>query len=456
MGGNATDSTDEREAAFRELVERHGRMVFRVAYRITGNEADAEDVAQETFLKAYRSFDRFDSRASFSTWIFRIASNCAIDVLRRRKTRPEVPSDVEGPEFPAPVSADPTPHAALLSAAARRPAPGGARRAVAARAHGLRAPPLRGRADRGDRALPRRRRQRRQTDRLPRRAQAARGARAPEGEPPMNHPTEDELVLHYYGEGESARPEAIRDASRRLRGLPRAARGIGGGPGAIRPARGARPRRLVRTRALAAAAAAASRSRASPPADLRVAGVGSVRLARGAPRGGLPRRPLLARDSGRAGRRFHRRRPRAHPARRGRRPPRPVADRAPRVPARRRGERSRRRAGAALRGGPRRLQPDLPADGGERRRGGARERPRRARADAAPDRAQHDARGARSAPAPYRIGRNALQAPHPASAARPPPEGGRAARLRPFAREPATASEKKGTSCRKSESESVS
>jgi RNA polymerase sigma-70 factor (ECF subfamily) len=116
MGGNATDSSVEREAAFRELVERHGRMVFRVAYRITGNEADAEDVAQETFLKAYRAFDRYDSRASFSTWIFRIASNCAIDVLRRRKTRPEVPSDVESPEFPAAVSADPTPHDTLLSA----------------------------------------------------------------------------------------------------------------------------------------------------------------------------------------------------------------------------------------------------------------------------------------------------------------------------------------------------
>ncbi|HEY7111936.1 MAG TPA: RNA polymerase sigma factor [Thermoanaerobaculia bacterium] len=116
MGGNATDSAGEREAAFRELVEQHGRMVFRVAYRITGNEADAEDVAQEAFLKAYRSFDRFDSRASFSTWIFRIASNCAIDVIRRRKTRPEIPSDVEGPDFPVPASVAPSPHDALASA----------------------------------------------------------------------------------------------------------------------------------------------------------------------------------------------------------------------------------------------------------------------------------------------------------------------------------------------------
>ena len=63
------------EEVFHGLVEQHARMVFRLAFRITRNEADAEDVVQETFLKAYRAFDQYDSRASFSTWLFRIAAN---------------------------------------------------------------------------------------------------------------------------------------------------------------------------------------------------------------------------------------------------------------------------------------------------------------------------------------------------------------------------------------------
>lgn len=71
--------------SFRELVEEHGPMVFRLAHRMTGNEEDAEDVVQESFLKAYRSFGRFDARSSFGTWIYRIAVNCAIDLIRRRK-----------------------------------------------------------------------------------------------------------------------------------------------------------------------------------------------------------------------------------------------------------------------------------------------------------------------------------------------------------------------------------
>jgi RNA polymerase sigma-70 factor, ECF subfamily len=71
--------------AFRGLVEEHSRMVFRLAYRMTGNEQDAEDVVQETFLKAHKGLKHFDSRASFSTWVYRIAVNCAIDLIRRRK-----------------------------------------------------------------------------------------------------------------------------------------------------------------------------------------------------------------------------------------------------------------------------------------------------------------------------------------------------------------------------------
>src|SRR5881409_1801492 len=70
--------------AFRLLVDRHSHAVFRVAYRMTGNEHDADDVVQETFLRAYRQIDKFEERANFGTWVHRIAVNCALDLLRSR------------------------------------------------------------------------------------------------------------------------------------------------------------------------------------------------------------------------------------------------------------------------------------------------------------------------------------------------------------------------------------
>lgn len=73
--------------AFRELVERHSRGAFRLAYRITGNEHDAEDVVQESFLRAYRQLGRFESRANFGTWLYHIVSNCSIDLIRTRRVR---------------------------------------------------------------------------------------------------------------------------------------------------------------------------------------------------------------------------------------------------------------------------------------------------------------------------------------------------------------------------------
>jgi RNA polymerase sigma-70 factor (ECF subfamily) len=73
--------------AFRLLVERHSRSVYKVAYRVTGNATDAEDVVQETFLKAYRQLERFEERASFGTWLHRIAWNCSVDLLRARPKR---------------------------------------------------------------------------------------------------------------------------------------------------------------------------------------------------------------------------------------------------------------------------------------------------------------------------------------------------------------------------------
>lgn len=70
--------------SFRALVEEHSPMVFRLAHRMTGSVPDAEDVVQETFLKAHRSLAGFHERARFGTWIYRIAVNAAIDVIRRR------------------------------------------------------------------------------------------------------------------------------------------------------------------------------------------------------------------------------------------------------------------------------------------------------------------------------------------------------------------------------------
>ena len=70
--------------AFRLLVQRHSRDVFKVAYRMTGNEHDADDVVQEVFLRAYRQLGRFEERANFGTWLHRIAVNCSLDLLRSR------------------------------------------------------------------------------------------------------------------------------------------------------------------------------------------------------------------------------------------------------------------------------------------------------------------------------------------------------------------------------------
>ena len=78
--------------AFRHLVERHSRSVFRLAYRLTGHEQDAEDVVQETFLRAFRQIRRFEARSSFATWLYRITVNCSHDLLRQRPRAGSRPS----------------------------------------------------------------------------------------------------------------------------------------------------------------------------------------------------------------------------------------------------------------------------------------------------------------------------------------------------------------------------
>src|SRR5215207_6225738 len=73
-------------AAFQALVERHRSMVYRVAYQFAGNHFAAEDIAQEVFIKVYRSLDQFRQDAQLTSWMYRIGMNTCID--HRRRTLP--------------------------------------------------------------------------------------------------------------------------------------------------------------------------------------------------------------------------------------------------------------------------------------------------------------------------------------------------------------------------------
>ena len=80
--------------AYRVLVERHSHNVFRLAYRMTGNRHDAEEVVQEAFLRGYQKLGQFAARANFGTWVYRIAANYAIDRMRqhqKEESRREAP-----------------------------------------------------------------------------------------------------------------------------------------------------------------------------------------------------------------------------------------------------------------------------------------------------------------------------------------------------------------------------
>jgi RNA polymerase sigma-70 factor (ECF subfamily) len=108
---------DGDSEAFRALVDRHSRAVYRLAQRMTGSTQDAEDVVQETFLKAYRQLNRFESRANFATWLHRIAVNCSIDLIRARPHREagHDPSDLEQFGFDDATAGRPSPERLMLS-----------------------------------------------------------------------------------------------------------------------------------------------------------------------------------------------------------------------------------------------------------------------------------------------------------------------------------------------------
>jgi len=80
----------EDKEAFEELIRRHSNRVFAVASGILHRREDVEDISQQVFVKAYFSLKRFDQRAAFSTWLYKITVNECWDLLRKRKVRPLV------------------------------------------------------------------------------------------------------------------------------------------------------------------------------------------------------------------------------------------------------------------------------------------------------------------------------------------------------------------------------
>lgn len=103
--------------AFAVVVRLHSRPLFRTAARIVGNEATAEDVVQETLMRAFRALHRFDERAELAPWLQRIAVNAAIDALRRAQREAPLARRDEDGEWAAldPVSEAPSPEREAVS-----------------------------------------------------------------------------------------------------------------------------------------------------------------------------------------------------------------------------------------------------------------------------------------------------------------------------------------------------
>jgi len=108
------------EAALNRLMERHATPVFHFLCRMLGNEDDANDLAQETFVRVFKSRDRFDAQHKFSTWLFTIAANLARNHFRWRTRHPNLSLETENPETGQTLGSvlpanDPTPHETALA-----------------------------------------------------------------------------------------------------------------------------------------------------------------------------------------------------------------------------------------------------------------------------------------------------------------------------------------------------
>lgn len=103
--------------AFAQLVRRHQKMVYNLALGKTGSHHDAEEVTQTAFLKAWQGIRSFQGKAAFSSWLYRLTANAAIDLLRRRRA-PTL--SLDDPDLPPLADRDPGPEEVSLAAERRR------------------------------------------------------------------------------------------------------------------------------------------------------------------------------------------------------------------------------------------------------------------------------------------------------------------------------------------------
>lgn len=103
--------------AFAQLVRRHQKMVYNLALGKTGSHHDAEEVTQTAFLKAWQGIRSFQGKAAFSSWLYRLTANAAIDLLRRRRA-PAL--SLDDPDLPPLADRDPGPEETSLAAERRR------------------------------------------------------------------------------------------------------------------------------------------------------------------------------------------------------------------------------------------------------------------------------------------------------------------------------------------------
>jgi len=118
LSGDAIETLIQRclsgdQRAWEQIVRLYWRKVFNIAYKFVGKHDEAEDLAQDVFLKIFKSLDTFDRRANFQTWLISVSRNLCIDHYRSvRKERETIDRDVDANEL-SPASVDPGPIAAL-------------------------------------------------------------------------------------------------------------------------------------------------------------------------------------------------------------------------------------------------------------------------------------------------------------------------------------------------------